>query len=289
MEKHMFHINPDNFVCVDGKHSPSELYHIIYKDNPVETLLPVSGGDRVYSRLSSSRGKPVVIGTYGPDIAENRAFISLSEVFRTHGINVPHVYACDGSFHSYLQSDLGGDSLLPLLSTERRMPLSEASLAGLVGMQLVDEKEWSPYVFSRPFSRRMVMWDLNYFKYEFVKPCAVAFDEERLEDDFELFAEHVSRYEPQLWGFMYRDFQSRNVIIKDGEPWYIDFQGGRKGPLLYDAVSFLWQAKAGFSHQERELLLDMYAGFLSERRNISKDIILGRVGEIALLDRKSVV
>lgn len=270
-------------VCVGGSHTPSELYNIIYKEKPTGEILPASGGDRVYTRLSSGPGKPVVIGTTGPDVAENKAFIRLSQVFLGHGIRVPEIYACDEGCRSYLQTDLGDDTLLPLLATERRMELAEASLAGLADIQTVDEAEWSHCVYSEPFSRRMVMWDLNYFKYEFAKPCGVPFDESRLEDDFEKFSGKVSSHDPELWGFMYRDFQSRNVIVKDGEPYFIDFQGGRKGPLLYDAVSFLWQAKAGFSKEERLCLLAKYAECLSAKRGVDRGKLLSGVGEMALL------
>ncbi len=266
----------------DGVLTPDELYYIIYKEKPLREVLPAAGGDRVYVRLSSPNG-PTVIGTSGNDVVENKAFVKLSEVFFGHGLNVPQVYAVDEGFHSYLQTDLGGEQLLPLLQGDKRLPLSEEALRILVDMQTVDEDEWSPYVYSAPFSRRMVMWDLNYFKYEFAKPCGVMFDENRLEDDFESFSSRASQYGPELWGFMYRDFQSRNVMIKNDEPFFIDFQGGRKGPVLYDAVSFLWQSKAGFSKEERKLLLNEYIKKFSSVRGISVDRLWTHVGEMALL------
>ena len=282
MERQSLGENSNHMANIVGRHTPSELYAIIYKEKPREIMLPASGGDRVYSRLKSELG-PVVIGTTGPDIKENKSFVSLSRVFVRNGINVPEVYAHDGECHSYLQEDLGGDSLLPLLQTENKMPLSIASLLALVDIQTIDEKEWAPHVCSAPFSRRLVMWDLNYFKYEFAKPCATTFDEGKLEDDFEKFCDTVTDPNPELWGFMYRDFQSRNIIIKDGSPYFIDFQGGRKGPLLYDAVSFLWQSKAGFSKEERYELLQEYSRRLSLKRGIDGERILDNVGDMALL------
>lgn len=271
-----------HIVNADKIYTPSDLYKILYGVEAQEMKLEASGGDRVYSRLYSPYG-PTVIGTAGSDIVENRAFVMLADVFRNHGIKVPQVLIADKDFHSYLQEDLGEESLLSLLSTEKRIELSKAALKELVALQTIDEKEWLPYVYASPFSKRMVMWDLNYFKYEFVKPCGAIFDEDRFEDDFERLSDKMSCYEPALWGFMYRDFQSRNILIKEEKPYFIDFQGGRKGPTLYDAVSFLWQAKAGFSKEERSVLLETYATAYSFARNIPKEKVLENVEQMALL------
>lgn len=269
-------------ACSSPALAPDELYDIIYKEKPTHEDLPSAGGDRKYMRLSSSRG-PTVIGTEGNDIRENKAFVMLSDVFGRHALNVPEVYAVDYCFNSYLQTDLGGQSLLPLLSGDEKMRLSAESLRRLVDMQTVDEREWLPWVYAKPFSRRLVLWDLNYFKYEFVKPCAVGFDEDRLEDDFESFSKRVSHYDSDFWGFMYRDFQSRNIMVKDGEPYFIDYQGGRKGPVLYDAVSFLWQSKAGFTGDERRELLSEYIQAYSVKKGIDGKRLWSQVGEMALL------
>lgn len=269
-------------IMAEGSHTPSELYTLLYGVSPHESRLAGSGGDREYFRLRSESG-PTVIGTSGKDQAENRAFVALSDVFLRNGIRVPRILATDEEYGSYLQEDLGDDSLLKLLSTEWRMELSKASLLQLVKMQTTDDREWLPRVCAPQFSRRMVMWDLNYFKYEFVKPSGVTFDESLLEDDFAYLCDCLSDYNPKLWGFMYRDFQSRNIMIKYGEPYFIDYQGGRRGPVLYDAVSFLWQAKAGFSSVERRELLGYYASEYSKARGIDEDKLLSEVGHMALL------
>lgn len=111
------------------------------------------------------------------------------------------------------------------------------------------------------FSRRQVMWDLNYFKYEFLKPKNVMFDEDCLEDDFETLSSRLTSVRWDFWGFMMRDCQSRNVMLTSHGPVFIDFQGGRFGPSLYDAVSLLWQARAQFSHEFRMSMLDSYADY----------------------------
>jgi len=123
---------------------------------------------------------------------------------------------------------------------------------------------------------------LNYFKYSFLKTTATNFDESRLEDDFERLAADLMSVGKEQWGFMYRDCQSRNVMIRDGEPWWIDFQGGRPGPMLYDAVSFLWQARAGFTDEERRHFLLHYANAVSKIKGIAMERILENWGLFAL-------
>ena len=106
------------------------------------------------------------------------------------------------------------------------------------------------------------LWDLNYFKYCFLKATGMEFQEDRLEDDFQKMADVLLRNSSAT--FMYRDFQSRNVMIKNGEPWLIDFQGGRKGPVYYDVASFLWQAKAKYPEELRQELLHEYMDALRQ-------------------------
>lgn len=267
-------------------YSPSEkasaFYEAVYGDLPVVEALPAAGSGRRYFRLSHS-GRPSVVACVGDDVGENNCFVALSRAFSGEGLNVPEVYAVSPDGLCCLQSDLGDIQLLPLLSSERRIGLAEKSLESLVGLQTVDESVWGDAVVARPFSRRLAMWDLNYFKYEFLKPSGIAFDEERLEDDFSALCDSILDIDRRQWGFMYRDFQSRNVMIRDGEPWMIDFQGGRLGPLAYDAVSFLWQAKAGFSEEERRHLLSVYAGKLAAVRNLDASDVVEAAGRLTLL------
>lgn len=258
------------------------LYVKTYGNEPSVTPLAGAGSDRLYRRMHSDDG-PTVVATTGNDVAENACFIGLAKAFRESGCNVPEIIAVSSDGKDYLQEDLGDTALLPLLSTPARKELSAKALRSLARLQTVDESVWMPHVVSKPFSQRLVMWDLNYFKYEFLKPSGIAFDEEALEDDFQRLASDVTEIDPRLWGFMYRDCQSRNVMVRDGEPWWIDFQGGRKGPLIYDAVSFLWQAKAGFSPEERKELLNIYAEELAGLRDVTAAEVLGDVGRIALL------
>lgn len=224
--------------------------------------IPGGGGERKYFRLTAD-GRSV-IAACSPDAKENRTFAGLAEVFRKAGVNVPEVYAVSGDGHVVLQEDLGDTSLFSLIkSGEDVGKLVEETLANLVRMQTVDPLLWKGKVKAKPFSHRQIMWDLNYFKYEYAKKGGYQFDEDRLEDDFESMASRLMAVAEVQSGFMMRDCQSRNVMIHNGKPWFIDFQDGRLGPGLYDAVSFLWQAKAGFSDEMREDAISLYINMIA--------------------------
>lgn len=257
------------------------LYRETFGAVPCIVGLPSAGSDRRYFRLGG-QGLPVVVGTWSENVVENRAFIGLAKAFSREGLPVPAIYVESESLKAYLQEDFGDVALLSLLQGEDKMRLAEESLCQLVKMQTVDEGLWKPLVMNGGFSARQVMWDLNYFKYDFVKPCGIVYDEDGLEDDFERLSHRLCSISPDLMGFMYRDFQSRNVMVRNGDVHFIDFQGGRKGPLLYDAVSFLWQAKAGFTEEERHVLLGKYAEALSKARGVDADKILEDCGALAL-------
>ncbi len=257
------------------------LYRDLTGVTPSVEMLAGAGSDRRYLRLKSP-GQESVIATFGRDVKENRAFVELSAVFRAHWCKVPEVYVMNKEGTVYLQEDLGSRDLLSLLATDRRMSLSAEALKSLVRLQTVPEDKWRKSVAFGDFSRRLVMWDLNYFKYEFLKPAAIVFDEELLENDFERLAAALCEIPEGLGGFMYRDFQSRNIIIKDDTPYMIDFQGGRYGPLVYDAVSFLWQAKAGFTDGERAQLLNVYAQGVESYRGVEVETVLSQVDRFAL-------
>mgnify|MGYP000335275087 CR=1 FL=1 len=130
------------------------------------------------------------------------------------------------------------------------------------------------------FDRRSVMWDLNYFKYNFLKTTGMGFREDLLEDDFEHLAHDLLQ---KPWDtFMYRDFQSRNVMLSNSLPYFIDFQGGRKGPVYYDVASFLWQAKANFPEELREELIATYIESLQKYRPVNKSVFLKRLSLFVL-------
>lgn len=254
---------------------------------------------RVISGVSScgEEGSPLppdVIATVGDDERENETFCALADVFGRRGMEcatfrVPHIYARCAGGRCYLQEYFGRQSLFDIIRAEgEESPLTrkgvEAALDGLLDIQTTPLHEWEDRVACRPFGPRRVRWDLNYFKYAFMKPCGIVHDEESLEDDFERMASAICSYPSATEGFMYRDFQSRNVMWEEGKaPGFIDFQGGMRGPLIYDAVSFLWQAKAGFSDAFRERMMSRYLDRLARRSGVEKRELESCVDRFVLL------
>lgn len=226
------------------------------------TELPSSGSNRRYFRL---HGPQTLIGVSGTSIEENRAFIYMADHFRQKGLPVPEVYAQSDDQSFYLQEDLGDTLLFDAIEKGRKSSVFDESEKTLLRQTITklpeiqfmgsDGFDFSYCYPQEEFNQRSILWDLNYFKYCFLKATGMEFQENRLEDDFLKMSDVLLRNQSAT--FMYRDFQSRNVMIRDGHPWFIDFQGGRKGPVYYDVASFLWQAKAKYPEDLRqELLLD---------------------------------
>lgn len=248
---------------------------------PTQILpLPASGGDRKYYRFVGADRS--LIGVAGDSYDDCVAFVDLSEVFGRYGVNVPEVVAVSADKLHYLQTDLGDTSLFSLLSSDAAESMVAHALRELVKMQTIPYPDWVDAVKYDPFCKRQIMWDLNYFKYEFLKPAGVSFDESALEDDFEKFAEQLLSTPENLWGFMMRDCQSRNVMVHEGAPYFIDYQGGRFGPGLYDAVSFLWQAKANFSDDFRSRMIHLYADEFASKSGADSESLLQQIPKFVL-------
>ena len=240
----------------------SSLYKSYFGTAP-GSLTPMTGSasNRKYFRMSSPESS--CIGVAGLDRQENDAFIHIARHFRSKGIPVPEVYAVSEDGMCYLQEDLGDSVLFD------RKPADEDLLCRVMAMLPVLQFEGSDGLdfsvcYPQPeFDRNMVMFDLNYFKYCFLKASGLEFNEIKLQKDFETFADDLLSCPSDMIGFMYRDFQPRNVMLKDGDPFFIDFQGGRKGPVFYDVASFVWHARSGFPAGLREKMLDSYLDALS--------------------------
>lgn len=241
--------------------------------------LPGAGSNRKYFRL---KGKESLIGVYGTSTEENRAFIYMARHFSQKGLPVPRILAEAADQSAYLQDDLGDISLFQLIKqgresgnfSDEETNILKRTIRLLPQIQFEGSKEMD-FSYCYPlatFNRRSVLWDLNYFKYCFLKATGLEFQENLLEDDFERMADTLLQIEPQV--FMYRDFQSRNVMIREGKPYFIDFQGGRKGPFYYDVASFLWQAKANYPDSLRQELLDEYLDALRPYHTIDKEQFL---------------
>ena len=235
-------------------------------------LLTGSGSNRQYFRMTGIRS---LIAVRGESIAENRAFIYMARHFRSKGIPVPEVLAVSDDESCYIQEDLGDTLLFNAISNgrttgefseyEKELIRKSISLLPSIQFKGAEGMDFGICYPLSDFNRRTIMWDLNYFKYCFLKATGINFNESTLEDDFEEMTEILLKASSDT--FMYRDFQSRNVIIKDGVPYFIDFQGGRKGPIYYDVASFLWQAKANFNNDLREEMIETY---ISEASKFTK-------------------
>lgn len=236
------------------------------------SLIAGQGSDRQYYRLQLTDGS-TVIGTVGPDAVENRTFVNLAKALGRSGIAVPEVMACDSDYRAYIQSDLGSLSLYDALSRARQTGIytdEDRRLLRLAVDLLVDvqvdghriARDKSLFYPASRMARREIMWDLNYWKYCFVKPAGITFDEARLESAMQDLA---CRCESLWTGLMLRDFQSRNIMIHGGRAWAIDFQGARRGPRAYDVVSLLWQVRLRLPDEVREELLEYYAGRMRAR------------------------
>ena len=237
-------------------------------------LLTGSGSNRRYFRMTGPRS---LIAVCGESTAENRAFIYMAQHFRNKGIPVPEVLAVSDDESCYIQEDLGDTLLFNAITNGRttgefsdyEKGFIRKSIARLPSIQFkgAEGMDFGMCYPLSDFNRRTVMWDLNYFKYCFLKATGISFNESTLEDDFEAMTDILLKVSSDT--FMYRDFQSRNVIIKDEEPYFIDFQGGRKGPIYYDVASFLWQAKANFNSELREEMIDTYISEASKFTDIN--------------------
>ena len=217
-------------------------------------MLKQQGSNRIYTRETDANGRSV-IRVQGTNRDENRAFIYMARHFHALGLPVPELYSVSDDEMSYTQEDLGDTILFDHLDNHT---LLERTVRALAHIQVTGAKDfdWSVCFPVPAMDERAIRWDLNYFKYCFLKGTKIEFSEPKLEDDFDTLVKVILAQPAET--FLYRDCQSRNVMIRDDQPYFIDFQGGRRGPTQYDVASFLWQAKANFSPAIREQLIDAY-------------------------------
>lgn len=253
----------NNFVNSPKIDRMEKLFETLYGFGPESVAsLSGSGSNRRYARLSG-RGISC-IGVTGTDRDENVAFLTLAEHFRRKGIPVPQVLAVSEDSMTYLQEDLGDVHLFD--NQDEGLLCSTMALLPKIQFEGADGLDFSVCYPEPSFSRRMIMFDLNYFKYCFLKASGLEFNEVKLQDDIEaLAADLLDGSGEEYVGdtFMYRDFQSRNVMVHDCKPYFIDFQGGRRGPVLYDVASFVWHARSAYPHEIREKMLSSYLNALS--------------------------
>jgi aminoglycoside/choline kinase family phosphotransferase len=243
----------------------SEGYRELFGISATEiSALPKSGSDRHYYRLYN--GNSTMIGTYNANHEENEAFIGFTRHFQNIDLPVPEIYGYLPERFVYYQKDLGDINLYSWLhqrdditdfkcetKTLYRKIFDNLIRFQVKGIADLDLDLCYPH---RSFDRQSMMWDMNYFKYMLLKLLAVPFNERHLEKDFNLFADFLLETGQDY--FLYRDFQTANVMIVGEEPWFIDYQGGRKGAPQYDVASMLYDAKIPMSDEDREELLGYY-------------------------------
>ena len=240
--------------------------------------LPSSGSNRRYFRITGSGMS--LIGAKGLDVDENIAFMEIAKHFRLKGLPVPQVLCASEDKMFYLQEDLGDITLFNTIQQGREtshfspdeIALLKKTIATLPKLQFEGGKGLDYNVcFPQPeFDERTVWFDCNYFKYCFLKTTGIEFSEIKLHDDLTKMAADLLEGGNEET-FMYRDFQARNVMLVDGNPYFIDFQGGRKGPLYYDLASFVWQAKANYPTSLKEELIETYREALKKYVDIPRE------------------
>jgi aminoglycoside/choline kinase family phosphotransferase len=256
--KNQFGKPPASILEIAGDGSPRAMYRMI--------------GDEMET----------AIAVVGPDPDENRAFLSFTEAFRSIHLPVPEIYGVDEKAGVYLEEDLGDTTLFDAVTAAReaepdvdfpdsivalyRRVLEELPRFQVEGGRVVDYSVAYPRA---AFDRQSILWDLNYFKYHFLKLAHIRFNEARLEKDFRRFATFLLAADTRH--FLYRDCQSRNVMVRDGEPWFIDYQGGRRGALQYDVASLLVDPKVRIPDDTRTALVDHYLDSLEKHQEVDRD------------------
>ena len=246
---------------------------------PILTInkLPASGSSREYYRISGTQ--TTVIGAINLDREENEAFIEFSRHFRSLGLAVPEIFLVDLDNHAYLQEDLGDTTLFDFQFKKRdngdfpsevkevyKEVLTELQKFQITGAKGLDYSKCYP---RSSFDRQSMQWDLSYFKYYFLKLAGIPFNEQRLENDYNTLIEYLLAQDTEY--FLYRDFQSKNVMLRDGKPCFIDYQGGRKGALQYDVASLLYDSKADIPPEVRQELLEHYILNLDQYPTVSQE------------------
>src|SRR6266576_1561857 len=251
---------------------------------PVGRVQPLQGelggSGRKVIRLVGEKGSAIGI-LYGVH-EENTAFLEFSRHFRRHHLPVPEIYGEDLDHGAYLEEDLGDTTLFDFLSKNRagETVASEAVeayrrvVAVLPRFQVEAGRDLN-YKVCYPrasFDRQSIAWDLNYFKYYFLRLAGIPFNEQAMEDDFSRLTKLLLSAGRDY--FLYRDFQSRNIMLPAGQPHFLDYQGGRKGALQYDVASLLYDAKADLPPEVRLQLLDYYLDALAGFINLDREAFL---------------
>jgi len=252
--------------------------------SPVARVEPLQGqlGGSGRNILRLANDQHSAIGIRYDVREENVAFLEFSRHFRRHGLPVPEIYAEDLSQGAYLEEDLGDTTLFEFLSANRagdniapQAVEAYRKVAAVLPRFQIEAGRDLNYRVCYPrssFDRQSIAWDLNYFKYYFLRLAGIVFNEQALEQDFGRLTKFLLTAD--RYYFFYRYFQSRNVMLRDGQPFFLDYQGGRKGALQYDIASLLYDAKADLPPKLRQQLLDHYLGRLADFIKLDRDVFM---------------
>ncbi len=250
-------------------------------------ILPASGSDRRYFRIHAN--KETYIATYNTNIPENKTFIAFSNHFAAKQIPVPTQIIASEDGLIYIQEDLGQQSLLDKIeelgATEETFALFQKTLSGLARLQIVGHEglDYNLCLTSKEFDKQTIFTDLLYFKYYFLRTLKLQYDKQQLFDDFDALANYLTHTDVNY--FMMRDCQSRNVMVRDDQVYFIDYQGGMQGSLHYDVASLLWQAKANLSPEWKDKLLDYYIEEINQLlpKPVDKTVFIGQYNGYVLI------
>lgn len=238
-------------------------------------LLPQSGGDRTYFRIFTDTKNYII--TFNKNVKENQTFFYFTKQFKSIGAPVPKILSIDNEGQTYIQEDLGSVSLLMELEkngySDRVFKLFQKSLYELARLQILGDKQidYEQCLTSHEFGKQAILSDFLYFKYYFLDVLHIPYDKEKLLSDFETLSTFMTAEDYKY--FMFRDFQSRNIMVQNEQVYFIDYQGGMKGALQYDVASLLWQAKANLPADWKSELLEYYINCVEEilQQNIDRE------------------
>ncbi len=241
-----------------------QIENLFYRNSSQQIIniekLPKSGGDRIYFRIITNEQS--FVAAYNLNVKENETFLYFSDHFKKINAPVPSIFMVNDEQTIYIQEDFGGDCLLDILEAngenDHSKLLYQKSLRALAYLQIKGDEnlQYKKCITSKEFGKQAILSDLLYFKYYFLDTLKIPYDKEKLGDDFEALSSYLNHADHKY--FMFRDFQSRNIMIYNNDPYFIDYQGGMKGALQYDVASLLWQAKADLSDAWKNELLQYY-------------------------------
>jgi len=260
----------------------SDGYKTVFGRSEVNIVsLPASGSDRKYFRITDK--SRTIIGAYNPNPEENQAFVGFTKHFISKKLPVPEIFGYLPEKHVYFLQDLGNTNLFTWLLQKTAGSVFDSETISIYkrvleilllfqteGIKDLDLELCYPH---RSFDKQSMMWDMNYFKYMFLKLISVPFNERKLEHDFNVLSDFLLKADQNY--FLYRDFQSANIMIINNNPWFIDYQGGRRGAPQYDVASLLFDAKAHIPRDICEQLLDYYTDIFCNLIKESRDQFIG--------------